>query len=125
MAGGFLFGVCSACCECDCPLEVPWGGGTQELTFTIGGTTCVLCMSADEVGFLNRLEVDGGCYYFADYDLTSCVGSFCLVQVVFELQNFPDCDCNGNGDNCDYIVTSWTTILGSCTVDDVTTGAFC
>jgi hypothetical protein len=81
-------------------------------------------MSADEIGSLSRQD-GGGCYYFAEYDLTDCVGSFCLVKVVFELQNFPDCDCNGNGDNCDYIVTSWTTILGSCTVDDVTAGAFC
>lgn len=115
----------ACCCGCDCPLEVPWGGNTQELTFTIGGTTCVLCMSADTVGFLNRLEVDNCDYYFAEYDLTDCVGSFCLVQVVFELQNFPECDCKGNGDYCDYIVTSWTTIVGSCTVDDVTAGSFC
>lgn len=125
MPGGFLFGVCSACCEeCDCPDTVQWGSNTQELTFTIGATTCTLCMSADEIGSLSR-EGSGGCYYWTEYDLTSCVGSFCLVKVVFELSNFPECQCDGNGDFCDYLVSSWTTVLGSCVVDDITAGAFC
>lgn len=125
MPGGYLFGYCSACCEgCDCPLTVQWGGNTQELTFTIGGTTCTLCMSADEIGSLSK-EDGGGCYYWAEYDLASCVGSACLVRVVFELQNFPDCECQGSGDLCDYIVTSWSTVLGSCVVDNVVAGVFC
>lgn len=116
----------NCCCEesgCPCPDTVQWGGNAQELTFTIGDTTCVLCMSADSLGSLNR--VDGGCFYFAEYDLTACVGSFCLVQVVFDLGNLPECECHGNGDFCDYIVMAFSTILGSCVVDDVTAGNFC
>lgn len=127
MPGGFLFGICSACCEeasCDCPLTVQWGGNAQNLTFTIDGNSCTLCMSADEIGSLSRQD-GGGCYYWAEYDLSECLGSACLVRVVFELQNFPDCECNGSGDFCDYIVTAWITVLGSCSVDDVTAGDFC
>lgn len=115
------------CCgeaSCDCPLTVQWGGNAAELTFTIGGNSCTLCMNADEIGSLSRQD-GGGCYYWAEYDLSACFGSACLVRVVFELQNFPDCDCNGNGDYCDYIVAAWITVLGSCVVDDVTAGAFC
>jgi hypothetical protein len=126
VVGGKLAVNEACCCEepgCPCPDTVQWGGNAQELTFTIGGTTCTVCMSQDSLGSLNR--EDGGCYYFAEYDLSACVGSFCLVKVIFDLGNFPDCECEGNGDYCDYFIISWTTILGSCTVDDITAGAFC
>lgn len=125
----FLAGkACTSCCQnqCDCPQEVAWGGGSRELTFTVAGVgECIKCMTADIFGYLFREENGTFCEYWAEYDLQSCVGASCRVKVIFEISNFPDCDCADTSDYCDYEPVAWEVVLGSCNVTDVTAGEFC
>lgn len=120
------------CCQdsCDCPSEVNIGGNATMLTFSVSTfgtpyTTCDLCISAAIGGVLHKSA--GQCRYYGTYSLTSCTGFLCEVKVYFDLSNFPDCECNGSGDNCDYTVAAWELSAGlqSITIDDVVTGDFC
>lgn len=109
---------------CDCPEIIPWGGNVQELTFTINGNNYTLCMNQSTYNGLIREQMNG-CYYFGFYNLQAYVGSSCLIKVIYELGNFPGCACNGNGDFCDYLITSWTTTFGNCVATNVVAGNFC
>lgn len=119
--------VCTNCCQqaCDCPQQVAWGGNSRELTLTVDGDTCVKCMTADINGYLSREENGTFCQYWAEYDLQSCVGASCRVKVIFEISNFPDCDCKNAADFCDYEPIAWEVVLGTCDVTDITAGDFC
>lgn len=118
--------VCSGCCEnqCDCPETMAFGGNSRELTFTVAGTDYVLCMTAAIGGTMSR-EPGAFCHYKANYNLTSSVGQTCFVRVVFEVSNFPDCDCTNTGDLCDYEPISWEVYDGACDVTNVVAGVFC
>ena len=124
---GNKLSIGSNCCcnnSCDCPELVFWGSRTQELIFTINGNNYTLCMNQNSYyNGLIREQIDG-CYYFAFYDLQPYVGSSCLIKVIFELGNFPDCECNGTGDYCDYLISSWITI-GSCVATSIVAGGYC
>jgi len=136
---GKLASDLSCCCGeggggCDCPQYVPWGGNTQELTFTLNNNiVCSKCMSNSLVNYLNgsylnRLNISNNpCLYEAEYDLyfENCYPQSCRVMVTFLLSNFPDCDCQGAGDYCDYTIVSWHVTLGTCQVIDITAGSFC
>lgn len=129
---GKLASDLSCCCEgigCDCPQNVSWGGNTQQLTFVLNNDiTCSKCMSSSIANYLQRVDISNNpCHYWAEYDLyfENCYPSSCRVQVIFLLSNFPDCDCKGGGDFCDYTIISWKVTLGSCQVINITTGNFC
>jgi len=126
---------CSPCTgtpRCPCPQHVSWGNNTQELTFTLNNNiVCSKCMSNSVFNYLNRLDISNDpnnpCLYEAEYDLyfENCYPQSCKVMVTFFLSNFPDCDCQGTGDHCDYSIVSWRVTLGTCQVIDITAGNFC
>ena len=108
------------CCgggECDCPSTVNIGGNSRLIRATFqGGTTCELCMTA--APFLARVS-GPSCQYSGFYTFTSCYGQSCQLQVFFDISNFPNCDCNGSGDYCDYSIAAWTVVLGNCVVESL------
>lgn len=127
-------GTETACCcggaSCDCPSPINIGGNATVLTFSVSffgdpWGTCDACISAAFGGVLYRSG--NPCLYYGDYSLTTCTGTLLEVRVYFALSNFPDCECGGSGDYCDYAVTGWEKIAGaaSATIENVVTGEFC
>lgn len=112
--------VCDGCCgdggQCDCPSAINIGGNARTIRATFSGTQCELCMTV--APFLSRVSAPG-CRYSGFYTFTSCLGQYCQLMIFFELSNFPDCECNGSGDLCDYEIVAWSVVGGNCVADSV------
>jgi len=114
------------CCggvPCDCPSTILIGGNSRLLRVTfVGGATCEICMST--APFLSRVS-GPACQYSGFYTFTTCYGAACQLQVYFDISNFPDCECQGSGDYCDYDAVAWTVVLGNCEVETLELTDFC
>jgi hypothetical protein len=109
---------CSCCSpSCDCPSTINIGGNSRLIRATfVGGATCEVCMTA--APFLVRVA-GPSCQYSGLYTFTGCYGAQCQLQVFFNVSNFPECECNGSGDYCDYDAVAWTVVLGNCVVESL------
>lgn len=126
MRSGSVGTEASCCCggaECDCPSTVNIGGAARLIQVTFqGGATCEACMTV--APFLVRVS-GPSCQYSGFYTFTDCYGAACQVQIFFDISNFPDCDCAGTGDNCEYDAVAWTVVLGDCVVESLTLTDYC
>lgn len=119
--------ICAECCNdtpsCDCGSTVNIGGNSRTIEVEFeGGTSCSICISA--APFLSKVGT-GGCNYSGFYTFTGCYGANCQLQITFSLSNFPGCECNGNGDYCDYEIVAWETVFGNCVATSLTLTDFC
>ena len=150
-------GCCSNCigspCICD-EAEVPIGGGSREIIFTVGanaggmtiGDVCTYCMEPHFI-FLTTTPVqtsmkcDGGCNYidielaqFTSGPFAGAASGTCLSSGLYRIRLFifdlhPELVNCANGDDASYELGGWeflTSDFADATfIGNITLGAIC